>query len=74
MQVKNISARPHHVGGVLIAPGEVGTIPSQWVNSINKLELVPVEVKEANEPVAKESKKSKKAASVEESAEVQEAE
>ena len=41
MQVKNVSARPHHVGDVVIAPGETATIPKGYENAINKAELVP---------------------------------
>ena len=40
MKVKNISARPHWVGGVLIAPGEVKDIAEAYANAINRAELV----------------------------------
>ena len=46
MKVKNISARPHWVGDVLIAPGEVKDTAEAYANAINKAELVeekPVE-------------------------------
>ena len=49
MKVKNISARPHWVGDVLIAPGEVKEIAEAYANAINKAELVeekPVEAED----------------------------
>ena len=54
MKVKNVSARPHWVGDVLIAPGEVKDIPEAYANAINKAELVEVKapVQGAKAPVA----------------------
>ena len=49
MKVKNISARPHWVGDVLIAPGEVKDIAEAYANAINRVELVedkPVEAED----------------------------
>ena len=49
MKVKNISARPHWVGDVLIAPGEVKDIAEAYANAINKADLVedkPVEAED----------------------------
>lgn len=49
MKVKNISARPHWVGDVLIAPGEVKDIPEAYANAINRNDLVedkPVEAED----------------------------
>ena len=40
MKVKNVSARPHWVGDVLIAPGEVKDIAEAYANAINRAELV----------------------------------
>ena len=40
MKVKNVSARPHWVGDVLIAPGEVKEIAEAYANAINKADLV----------------------------------
>lgn len=52
MQVKNVSARPHHVGDVVIAPGETKEIAKAYENAINKAELVP-QVEEKAKPAAK---------------------
>ena len=54
MKVKNVSARPHWVGDVLIAPGEVKNIAEAYANAINKAELVEVKapVPSAKAPVA----------------------
>ena len=52
MKVKNISARPHWVGDVLIAPGEVKDIPEAYANAINKADLVEVKAA-ATAPAAK---------------------
>ena len=49
MKVKNVSARPHWVGDVLIAPGEVKEIAEAYANAINRNDLVedkPVEAEE----------------------------
>jgi len=64
MQVKNISARPHHVGGTLIAPGATETIPAEWANSINKAELVPVatDAPEGDDTPVQEAKRGRKKA------------
>ena len=40
MKVKNVSARPHWVGDVLIAPGETKDIAEAYANAINRAELV----------------------------------
>ena len=40
MKVKNVSARPHWVGDVLIAPGEEKDIPKGFETAINKADLV----------------------------------
>lgn len=50
MKVKNVSARPHWVGDVLIAPGEVKDIAEAYANAINKADLV--EVNAAKKPAA----------------------
>ena len=42
MKVKNISARPHWVGDVLIAPGETKDVSDEYANAINKADLVEV--------------------------------
>ena len=52
MQVKNISARGHHVGDVFIAPGDTKEIPKAFENAINTDELVAV----VEEKPAKKSK------------------
>lgn len=62
MQVKNISARPHHVGGVLIAPGATETIPAEWANSINKAELVAVATDDGDDTPVQEAKRGRKKA------------
>ena len=49
MKVKNVSARPHWVGDVLISPGEVKNIAEAYANAINRNDLVedkPVEAEE----------------------------
>ena len=49
MKLKNISARPHWVGDVLIAPGETKDVSDEYANAINRTDLVedkPVEVEE----------------------------
>ena len=49
MKLKNISARPHWVGDVLIAPGETKDIAEAYTNAINRAELVedkPVEAED----------------------------
>ena len=58
MLVKNISARPHWVGNVLIAPTETKEIGDEWANSINAEELIAV----AEEKEVKKSKKTKEVA------------
>lgn len=45
MKVKNVSVRPHHVGGVLIYPDQTVDIPEQYRFCINADEL-----KEVSEP------------------------
>ena len=40
MKLKNISARPHWVGDVLIAPGETKDVSDEYANAINKADLV----------------------------------
>ena len=52
MKVKNISARPHWVGDVLIVPGEEKEIPKGFENAINKADLVEVKAA-ATAPAAK---------------------
>jgi hypothetical protein len=42
MQVTNVSARLHSVGGVRIAPGETKEIPAEFETAIDTAELVPV--------------------------------
>lgn len=49
MQVNNISARPHHVGDVLIAPGETKEINDSYKGAINKNDLVAPNSKAAKE-------------------------
>jgi hypothetical protein len=56
MKVKNVSARPHHIGDVMIAPGAIETIPAAYESAINRDELVPVA-----EEAPKASKKAKAA-------------
>lgn len=49
MKVKNVSARPHWVGDVLIAPGETKDVSDEYANAINRNDLVedkPVESEE----------------------------
>ena len=49
MKVKNISARPHWVGDVLIAPGETKDVSDAYANAINRHDLVedkPVEAED----------------------------
>ena len=43
MNVKNVSARGHHVGGVFIAPGETKEIPEEYVGSIDSNDLEEAE-------------------------------
>lgn len=52
MKVKNVSARPHWVGDVLIAPGEEKEIPKGFENAINKADLVEVKTAPAAKPAA----------------------
>ena len=52
MKVKNISARPHWVGDVLIAPGEVKDIAEAYANAINKADLVEVKAAATAKPAA----------------------
>ena len=52
MKVKNISARPHWVGDVLIAPGEEKDIPKGFETAINKADLVEVKAAPAAKPAA----------------------
>ncbi len=52
MKVKNVSARPHWVGDVLIAPGEVKDIAEAYANAINKADLVEVNAAPAKKPAA----------------------
>lgn len=40
MKVKNVSARPHWVGDVLIAPGETKDVSDEYANAINRHDLV----------------------------------
>ena len=49
MKVKNVSARPHWVGDVLIAPGEVKDIAEAYANAINRAELVEEKQGEAED-------------------------
>lgn len=61
MRVKNISARPHHVGDVTIIPGDEKDIPDSFANAINKNDLIeikaPTEHKDEEvKPVTKKSK------------------
>ncbi len=49
MKVKNVSARPHWVGDVLIAPGEVKEIAGAYANAINRNDLVEDKPTEAEE-------------------------
>ena len=49
MKVKNVSARPHWVGDVLIAPGEVKDIAEAYANAINRAELVEEKQVEAED-------------------------
>ena len=49
MKLKNISARLHWVGYVMIAPGETKDVSDEYANSINRNDLVedkPVEAEE----------------------------
>lgn len=55
MKVKNVSSRAHHIGNVMIAPGEIKEIPEAYESAINRDELVP----QAEEKQAKSGKKSK---------------
>ena len=52
MKVKNISARPHWVGDVLIAPGEIKDVSDEYANAINKADLVEVKAAPAAKPAA----------------------
>lgn len=49
MKLKNISARPHWVGDVLIAPGETKDVSDEYANAINKAELVEDKPTEAED-------------------------
>jgi hypothetical protein len=51
MRVKNISARPHHVGDVSIAPGDEKDIPDSFASAINKAELIEIVVKSLLESI-----------------------
>jgi hypothetical protein len=49
MKLKNISARPHWVGDVLIAPGETKYVSDEYANAINRNDLAedkPIEAEE----------------------------
>ena len=52
MKLKNISARPHWVGDVLIAPGEIKDVSDEYANAINKADLVEVKAAPAAKPAA----------------------
>jgi len=54
MEVTNVSARLHSVGGVLIIPGETKEIPAEFESAIDVSELVPVEA-----PAAKRGRPAK---------------
>lgn len=57
MRVKNVTARLIHVGDVACIPGQEADIPEEFVDSINKNDLVPVvESAEAAPVTAKPSK------------------
>lgn len=49
MKLKNISARPHWVGDVLIAPGETKDVSDEYANAINRNDLVEDKQVEAEE-------------------------
>ena len=53
MLIKNISARPHWIGDVCIAPGADATVPDMWRGALNKDELI--EVVEMVAPVVEDS-------------------
>jgi hypothetical protein len=56
MRVKNISARPHHVGDVTIIPGDEQDIPDSFASAINKAELVEIVVKSTGFDLSDDSK------------------
>lgn len=58
MLVKNVSARLHHVGNVMIAPNETKEIPDSFAKAINKKELIAV-ASPAVEEVVEEAEKGK---------------
>ena len=49
MKLKNISARPHWVGDVLIAPGETKDVSDEYANAINRNDLVEDKPAESEE-------------------------
>ena len=55
MKVKNVSARLHQVGGVLIAPGDEVVIPENYRFAINVEELKEVDAP-ATAPAQEDSK------------------
>lgn len=42
MQLKNISARPHWLGDVLIVPGQTAQVADIWRGAFNSAELVEI--------------------------------
>ena len=58
MKLKNISARPHWVGDVLIAPGETKDVSDEYANAINRNDLVEEKPVEAEEKPRRQHTKS----------------
>ena len=58
MKLKNISARPHWLGNVMIAPLAIEEVGEEWRNAYNKQDLEEVKEK-ATEKVEKQPRKVK---------------
>lgn len=50
MLLKNISARPHWIGDVLIAPGQTADVADIWRGAFNAAELVEVVEEKPEQP------------------------
>jgi hypothetical protein len=50
MLLKNISARPHWLGDVLIAPGQTADVADLWRGAFNAAELVEIVEEKPEQP------------------------
>lgn len=60
MKLKNISARPHWLGNVMIAPLAIEEVGEEWRNAYNKKDLEEVKEKDV-EKTEKQPRKVKDA-------------